>query len=90
VTTHGPISEEYKKQMEAIAKTLDEFLNGGLKGEKRRTGFCVLMFPFGTNEPDRDRINYISNANRKDMITALKELVARFEGHDHVAPTGKQ
>jgi hypothetical protein len=88
MTTHGPVSDQYKKQMHAIAHTLDEFLNG-TEGEKL-TGFCVLMFPFGDGNPSRDRINYISNANRQDMLIALKELVARFEGHDHKVSESRQ
>jgi hypothetical protein len=84
MTTFKPeISIEYRAQMRAVAETLDEFLNGkNTPKHKRQTGFCVLMFPFGdpTGNPHRDRINYISNANRQDMIIAMKELISRFEG----------
>jgi len=36
------------------------------------------MFPFDT--PEGARTNYISNADRRDIVVALKEIVARFEG----------
>lgn len=89
MSTHGPITETYRAQMKALAETIDEFFNGPRKGNDRKVGFAVLVFEFG-DAISKDRINYISNANRKDMITAMKELVARFEGHDHEISTTKQ
>lgn len=38
-------------------------------------GFTILVFPF--NEPGVS--NYISNANREDMIKALRETADRLE-----------
>jgi hypothetical protein len=43
-------------------------------------GFALLVFPFVEGD---GRMNYISNAERGDMLTALKELVARMEGRMH-------
>ena len=40
-------------------------------------GFALLIF--GTGKSD-GRMNYISNSNREDMLAALHELLARFEG----------
>lgn len=72
----GPIQPEYIAQMQAIARNLDSVFNGSLKGEDREVGFVLLVFPFGTS----GRANYISNgANRKDMITLLREQADRFE-----------
>jgi hypothetical protein len=90
MSTHGPIDPEYKVKMNQLAKAIDEFWNGKHTGAERKIGFCILMFPFGANEPSKDRINYISNAERSDMITALKELIARFEGRDFEASDTKQ
>lgn len=74
---HGPITDEYRAQMQAMAETLDEFLNGkGCKREDRKIGFMVTMFPMG--EPGR--FNYISNADKLDMRAMLKDIVARIEG----------
>lgn len=41
----------------------------------------LLVAPF--NASQGSRVNYVSNAERADMLTALKELVARFEGRVH-------
>ncbi len=74
--THGPIEPEFRKQMNALAHVIDEIVNGDKKGEDREVGFCLLMFRFG--EPDdSSRMNYISNTQRKDMITAMEEFISR-------------
>jgi hypothetical protein len=38
-------------------------------------GFALIVFPFG----DERMSNYISNAQREDMIKALEETVIRFK-----------
>ena len=38
-------------------------------------GFTILVFPFGNPGVS----NYISNANRKDMIKSLREAADRLE-----------
>lgn len=76
-----PIEPRVRSQANAIAMTLDDFLNGGkLPGlpRKRKYGFGVLIFEFGKIEAGR--MNWISNAERADMIVALKEMVAQLEG----------
>lgn len=74
----APIEDSYRVKMQAIAQTLDEFLNGEAKGADRKTGFVLLVFPFGTQD---GRCNYISNgADRRDIVTMMKEQIARFEG----------
>jgi hypothetical protein len=70
---HGPVEEKFRVQMQALGKGIDMILN---PDGTKTTGFVVLMFELGT----KGRMNYISNADRDDMLTALKELVARFEG----------
>lgn len=73
----GPIQDEYRKQMNAIARVLDQTLNGDLKGPKRHTGFVLLVFPFGKSE---GRCNYISNgAGRQDIVKLLREQANRFD-----------
>lgn len=74
----APIEAEYREKMNAIAGMLDELFNGEAKGGARQTGFILLVFPFGESE---GRCNYISNgANRRDVVTMLKEQIKRFEG----------
>jgi len=82
--THGPVDEEYKDMMEHLMMCIDKLVNGD--AEDKKVGFVLLMFPFGEAPPDRNTINYMSNAYRPDMIIALKELIARFEGR-HVEET---
>lgn len=66
--------------MQVLARTVDEFLNGDERGkiEDPKIGFALLVFPFGG--PEGARTNWVSNGQRKDMLVALKEIVARFEG----------
>jgi hypothetical protein len=66
------------EQLRAIARALDDALNGTDPATPKRNGFVVLIYPIGA-EPGR-RVNYISNVERKEMLVALKEIVARFEG----------
>ena len=81
----APIEAEYHDKMVAIATALDELFNGPVKGPARKTGFVLLVFPFGENE---GRCNYISNgANRKDVVAMLKEQIARFEGQPEASGT---
>lgn len=68
--------DDTKRMMQAIAAGLDGILNGG--STEKRTGFVVLVFPFG--EVKGARTNYVSNCDRADIIAALKEVTARFEG----------
>lgn len=62
--------------MRAMAASLDEVLNGNDRPKKN--GFVLLVFPF--DGPEGQRTNYIANGKREDVIVALKEIVARFEG----------
>jgi hypothetical protein len=73
----GPIEQKHHQQMNAIADTLDELFNGDALGNDRNTGFILMVFPFGNTD---GRANYISNANRDDVVIMLKEQLARFEG----------
>lgn len=48
----------------------------------------LLVAPF--NAPVGARVNYIGNGKRADIVTMMKEVVARFEGRAHDAPRAKQ
>jgi hypothetical protein len=74
----APIEATYREKMNAVARGLDEIFNGQAKGDDRKVGFVLLVFPFGERE---GRANYISNgADRKDIVTLMKEQIKRFEG----------
>lgn len=74
-----PIQPEYLETMNLLARRLDEIFNGEAPDVGvwvKRTGFALLVFPFDAP----GRCNYISNAERADMLTAMKEFIARAEG----------
>jgi len=74
----APIQPEYIEMMNAVAHVLDEMFNGKSKGRARKTGFVLMVFPFGDTT---GRCNYISNgADRIDVVTLMKEMIQRFEG----------
>lgn len=79
MSSHGPIEAKQRERMNKLAAVLDDFINEGFT--KKEYGFVLLVFPFDEPKaPGEARMNYISNAERPDVITALKELVANFEG----------
>src|SRR5690349_2274450 len=61
---------------QAIAQGLDEVLNG--EQHPKKIGFAVFVFEFG--KTSGGQVNYVSNAERKEMITAVREWLARAEG----------
>ena len=65
-----------KQLMQSLAAGIDEILNGNVTPKKN--GFVVLVFPF--DQVEGSRTNYVSNCDRRDIIAALKEVTARFEG----------
>jgi hypothetical protein len=73
----APIEPEYRDTMNRCAGALDEAFNGVARGNDRKVGFVLLVFPLG----DDERCNYVSNAaSREDIIFMLKEQLRRFEG----------
>ena len=79
----APIEEAYRDMMQSVASGLDAIFNGDKRGKDRKVGFVLLVFEFGEKE---GRCNYISNgADRRDVVTMLKEQVARFEGQPEVS-----
>lgn len=83
----GPIEEAYRAKMNAIASALDKFLNGNTTGEDREVGFVLMVFKYGEVTED-SRCNYISNgANRKDVVTLMKEMISRFEEQEKAETT---
>jgi hypothetical protein len=80
----APIQAKFRAEMNDIATALDETFNGDAKGSARKTGFALLVFPFG--ETEGPRCNFISNgADRKMVVTLFKEMIARFEGQPEMS-----
>jgi hypothetical protein len=76
---HQPIESAHRAMLRDLAEKLDDIFNGHLP--ERRHGFVLLMFEFGekTGDPAFRRINYISNADRKDMLIAMREWLENAE-----------
>ena len=71
------VDDKYRAGMQALCEAIDDIFNGPKAEDRAPTvGFCVLMFDF--NKPTR--VNYMSNAPRKEMGDALRELLARWGG----------
>jgi hypothetical protein len=76
--------------MRALADGLDHILNADAREKtgKPAYGFVLLVAEF--NKMDGGRVNYISNGQRDDMLTMLREFLARVEGRAHDAPRQRQ
>lgn len=82
----GPIEEAFREQMRQLGQLIDEFFNPvlpGLPKGPKKTGFVLMVFPFDEVKDD-GRCNYLSNANRDDIVIMLKEQIKRFEGQPDV------
>ncbi|MGF6641869.1 hypothetical protein [Paraburkholderia sp. MM6662-R1] len=66
-----PIEDNHRALMNALAHALREVL--------APYGFALLVFDF--NRIEGGRMNYISNANREDMMKALREFVDEPKNH---------
>lgn len=65
-------TEDYQ----AVARGLDDIFNG--EARPKRIGFAMFVFEFGRTAGGQ--VNYVSNASREDMLTAVREWLARAEG----------
>lgn len=78
-----PVEPKHHDNMNAVARGLDKIFNGDAQGADRQTGFVLLVYPFGAAEGAR--CNFISNgADRRDVVSLMKEMIARFEGQPEV------
>ncbi len=74
----GPVEGETRELLNSLAHALDRAFNGTAEGSDRPFGFVLMQFRFGDIEGGR--VNYISNARRQDIVVALREQLAYFEG----------
>lgn len=80
------IEAKYSAQMQGVAEALDSTFNGAAKHPDKKVGFVLLLFEYGTHD---GRANYISNgADRKDIVSLFKEMIARFEGQPEMTGRG--
>lgn len=86
MTADEMIEAKYRAQMQGVAEALDETFNGAAKHPNKKVGFVLLLFEYGEHD---GRANYISNgADRKDIVTLFKEMIARFEGQPEMVGRG--
>lgn len=69
-------NEARNAHMRIVANRLDTDVFPTVYGQ--RMAFAVLVWPFGDSEGGN--VDYISNGTRDDMLTAMKEFIARAEG----------
>ena len=65
------MDEEVKKKLTDIAKKIDGDLPDNY-------GFCLLTFGF--NDVGKE-LMYVANANREDIVKAMKEWIAKTENN---------
>ena len=73
-------ARETEMYLDALASAVDHSIRGNLG---QQFGFTVLIFEFG--KPGTGC--YVSNALRKDMITALRETADRIEKNQTIGRT---
>lgn len=59
----------------ALMQTVAQMVDGGLNGRagERTVAFAIVLAPFG--EKPVGRVNFISNADRADMIAMMQEYI---------------
>ena len=87
MSDHQPVTDEHRESMNELARMLDAYFNADVK--PKRVGFALLIYNFAEDIKGTGRVNYIGNGERAEVLTALKELVARWEGR-YSEPEGKQ
>ena len=74
-----PIDPQFLISMNASLEAIDELFNGPHGAAPRKVGIVLLTFPYG--DYAGGRCNYISNgADRADIVSMFKEIIARWEG----------
>jgi len=68
---------ERNKTLDLLAKAVEQSLTN-IYG--KRVGFALFMFEFGSKTAG----DYISNANRKDMIKFMRDLANQLESRDGI------
>jgi hypothetical protein len=79
-----PIEPNLTKIMNDIGYIIGGALTEHTKGTGEKYGFALLMFGLTGNESNR--MNYICNCNREDMLASMKEFIARNEGRYEEPP----
>lgn len=73
------IQQAYRRRMNDLAQMLDEQFNGST-GPQRGERIVFTLFLAEAGKMEGGRVNYISNGNRDEMISMVKEWLNRAEG----------
>jgi hypothetical protein len=79
--SHEAAPENYKDAM--VREDLQSIANSIKARLPQGWGFCLICVPLGDDE--QGRVNYVSNANRDDVIKMLKNFIQRNEFGKHSA-----
>jgi hypothetical protein len=79
MSDHQPIEDQHRNLMNNVAAVLDDAF--------KPYGFCLLVFPM---DGSSGRMNYICNAQRQDMLVAMREFIAANEGRLQATPKTPQ
>jgi len=78
-TDHGPVDQRFVTVLNALARGIDDVLNGeDCPPEQKTMGFLLCLYEFGEPHPG-SRFNYISNSDRTDVLDTLRDIVSRYE-----------
>ncbi|WP_395066238.1 hypothetical protein [Paraburkholderia silvatlantica] len=76
------ITPGLRDAMNRVGAVLDDVFKG--------KGFALLVFDFGSPEGNPGMMNFLSNADRDDLLCAMREFIAANEGRAHDEPRGLQ
>jgi hypothetical protein len=68
------------QQTEMTMRLLADFVNAILNGVGGAANECFIIMTCRSGQPQGGDVNCISNAQRDEVITTLKEFIARQEG----------
>lgn len=74
--SNGPTLEQMEAKVREVGRLIGRECEPG-------SGFALFMFTMGAD----GHITYVSNAQKVDMISAMKEWIAHAK-HDLIAPHG--
>lgn len=73
----APIESMQEQVMRMLAALIDNMLNDtNADSPDREWGFLLMVFPFGATP---GRCNYVSTAERDDVVALMKEQLKYFE-----------
>ena len=74
--------------MSSLAAGLDDILNPDRATSGSKFGFALMVYEL--NKPMDGGVNYVGNGAREDVLVAMKEVVARWEGNYAEPSAAKQ